>query len=262
MLFTSPIAPDHVSDTLTPPFYFFSDNHLSSQNGPEQRERLRDMLACLAAIRDSGGTLFILGDFFDFWFDHRDYVPPALEPAVAALRSLREHGVTVHYIGGNHDYWVEGYLTREAGIRFHPGPIEFDFGGTRFFCLHGDEVIYRHAVYPLIRRILRAPLAIALLKCLPPAAIYALGERISKYNQRVDQIPAAPEAMIAKLRAFLRDKLREGYGIAISGHVHKSDLIRWETGTTVILGDWIHGRRYGRWDEESGFRLIDLNATS
>ncbi|MBN2781420.1 MAG: UDP-2,3-diacylglucosamine diphosphatase [Candidatus Marinimicrobia bacterium] len=261
MLFTSPTAPDHVSDTLTLPFYFFSDNHLSSCSGPAQQERLRDMLACLAMIRDGGGTLFILGDFFDFWFDHRDYVPPALRPIVAALRTLSERGVAVHYIGGNHDYWITGYLTRETGIRFHPGPIEFECAGTRFFCLHGDEVVYRRAIYPLIRRILRAPVPIALLKCLPPSVIYALGERISKYNQRVDQIPAAPEAMIAKLHAFLREKLREGYDIAISGHVHNPDLEKGETGTTVILGDWIRNRRFGRWDE-NGFRLVDMNAPS
>ena len=109
---------DLQSERLTLPFYFLSDTHISTKAGREQEERSRDMLALLAEVRERKGTLFILGDFFDFWFDKANYIPRPLQPVVAALRALRDAGIEIHYLGGNHDFWVEGYLTQELGINF------------------------------------------------------------------------------------------------------------------------------------------------
>ncbi len=247
----SDIAPER----LTPPFYFFSDTHISTHHGDEQEYRLQGVIACLNEIKTTGGTLFILGDFFDFWFDCRNHVPKALKPVVNTLADLRKNGIEIHYIGGNHDYWIKGYLTQELGIHFYPETMIFSYQNTRFYCLHGDQVVYSHPSYPHIRKFLRAPLAIALLKCLPVKWIYTLGEHVSHYNRALQHIPRVPDPMIKKLQHFLLEKLQQGYDIAISGHVHKPHCKEDHGKTMVILGDWIHHHTYGIWDT-SGFRLI------
>jgi len=246
------------SARLTPPFYFFSDTHISPRPGGLREERTREVLQLLRNIGKSGGTLFILGDFFDFWFDCRNYIPPALRETVETLAFVREQGVEIHYVGGNHDYWVRGYLTRELGIRFYPEAISFTWEGCRFWCQHGDEVVYNHFIYPYIRKLLRAPWAIGMLKLLPAGWIYALGEGVSHYNRAIGRIPRVPEEIVKKMCAFLKKKTDAGYDVAVSGHVHKPCLEIQDGKYAAVLGDWIHHRSYGIWDP-SGFRLIRGN---
>ncbi|MDZ7822484.1 MAG: hypothetical protein U5N26_12145 [Candidatus Marinimicrobia bacterium] len=141
------------------------------------------------------------------------------------------------------------------GCHFYPEAVSFRFAGKAFYCQHGDEVVYNHPLYPWIRKILRAPLFIALLKCLPAPWIYALGERVSHYNRALTRIPRVPEKAVDKMRGFLHRKLENGHDLAISGHVHRPCLEEKDGKSMVILGDWIHHCSYGIWDA-SGFRLI------
>ena len=254
---SSYIVSDLKSERLVLPFYFLSDTHISTKPGGNQETRMKDILALLEQIRESKGTLFILGDFFDFWFDKKNYIPHTLKPVVAALRSLRNANIEIHYLGGNHDYWIEGYLTRELGIHFYPDALQFNWDGNRIYCQHGDHVVYNNPQYPLIRQILRSPLAITLLKCLPIRWTYDLGERVSHYNQNIPEIPRVSELLIGKMHDFLKEKLDEGYDIALSGHVHAPHSETRDGKTLAVLGDWIHNRSYGLIDE-TGFKLIEI----
>ncbi|MCF7833172.1 MAG: UDP-2,3-diacylglucosamine diphosphatase [Candidatus Marinimicrobia bacterium] len=248
---------DLQSERLVLPFYFLSDTHISTRADADQKERMEDMLVLLEEILKSKGTLFILGDFFDFWFDKAKHVPLTLKPVVDALRLLRDAGIEIHYLGGNHDYWIEGYLTQDLGIHFYPDALHFDWNGKRIFCHHGDNIVYNNPQYPLIRKIIRAPWAISILKCLPINLTYDLGERVSHYNQNIPEIPRVSELLIGKMHDFLQDKLNEGYDIALSGHVHAPHFETHEGKILAVLGDWIHHRSYGIMDE-TGFKLIEI----
>lgn len=243
------------SDNLALPFYFLSDNHLSTRSGEDQDKRIADVLSLLEEIRKSKGTLFILGDFFDFWFDKNNYVPPVLASVVNALRGLVSDGIEVHYIGGNHDYWIEGYLTRETGIRFYPDAVGFTWQGKRIYCQHGDHAVYIGEHYPYVRRVIRDPLSIGLLKILPIRWTYKLGERVSHYNKSIPDIPRVTEQLILQMRDVLNEKLEEGFDLALSGHVHAPYYEKRGDKVLAIIGDWIHHRSYGFMDDE-GFKLI------
>ena len=104
---------------------------------------------------------------------------------------------------------------------------------------------------------MRAPLAISLLKCLPIRWTYGLGERVSHYNQNIPKIPRVSELLIAKMHDFLKDRLDEGFDVALSGHVHAPHCETHDGKTLAVLGDWIHHRSYGLMDEK-GFNLIEL----
>ncbi len=244
------------SERLALPFYFLSDNHISTKQGSEQDNRLNDMLNLLEQIRESKGTLFILGDFFDFWFDKNDHIPSSLLKIIDAFQAIIDAGIEIHYLGGNHDYWIEGYLTRKLGIRFYPDALHFTWRGKRFYCQHGDNVAYTSEQYPWLRKILRDPLAISLLKVLPINWTYRLGEQVSHYNRGIPEPSRISELLVAKLRDYLKVKLDEGYDIALSGHVHYPLIENSDSKTIAVLGDWISNRSYGYMDEQ-GFRLID-----
>lgn len=239
------------------PLYFLSDTHLSSSTGELANKRMQNVLALLDEIRVSKGTLFIVGDFFDFWFDCRNYVPPALRAVVQKLKDLDDNNITVHYIGGNHDHWIPGYLTHEIGLHYYPEALTFRCEGKSFYCVHGDQVVYNNALYPLFRKIMHAPLPIAILKVLPVKWIYKLGEYVSHYNRVLSKIPNVPQQIVKQMQEFLAYKLREGYDMAICGHVHQPVCIKKGAGKkAVILGDWIRHQSYGFWKDGS-FRLIE-----
>ena len=214
------------------------------------------MLELLEADRKSKGTLFILGDFFDFWFDKNDHIPHSLEPVIDALKAIIDDGIEIHYVGGNHDFWVEGYLTKHVGIRFYPDALQFETDGKKVYCEHGDHSVYPNEQYPWIRKLIRDPLAIALLKLLPINWTYKLGESVSHYNQDIPDTSAMSRFLVNKMRDYLKSKLNDGYDIAISGHVHSPFIDTIEGKTLAILGDWIGSRSYGYMDEGS-FRLIN-----
>jgi UDP-2,3-diacylglucosamine hydrolase len=244
------------SQRLALPFYFLSDNHISSKIGKDQDTRRNDMLLLLEEIRTSKGTLFILGDFFDFWFDKNTYVPPTLLPVVEALKAIVQEGIEIHFIGGNHDFWIKGYLTDVVGIHFYPDALTFEWEGKQFYCHHGDQVVYDIRNYMLIRRFLRSQCAIFLLKILPIKWIYRLGEAISNYNRALNEIPDVPEILIQQMTDFLDSQLKGTYHYAFSGHVHAPIHEIKPEGQLALLGDWIHHRSYGFMDA-SGFKLLD-----
>jgi len=215
------------------------------------------MLNLLEEIKKNRGTLFILGDFFDFWFDKNDFVPRVLKPVVNALKAIVDEGIEVHYVAGNHDYWIEGYLTRELGLRFYPDALGFEANGWKIYCEHGDNTVYPNEQYPWIRKLIRDPLAISMLKLLPITWTYKLGEAVSHYNREIPDTLSIAGFYVNKMKIFLEQKLSEGYDLAISGHIH-SPLFEEINGNIIaVLGDWINHRTYGYMDSE-GFKLIDL----
>ena len=254
---SSYIISDLQSERLTLPFYFLSDNHISTKIDTDQSIRIEEMLKLLEEIRESNGTLFILGDFFDFWFDKNKYIPPILKPIINAFKDIRNKGMEIHYIGGNHDYWIEGFLTEELGVKFYPDALQFSWEDKKIFCQHGDNVIYGSPQYPYFRAFIHSPGAVKLLKLLPIRLIYTLGERVSHYNRNIPEISRVSEFLVSKMCNFLIEKLDNGYHLALTGHVHAPLCKEHNKKTYAILGDWIHHRTYGYMDE-SGFKLIEI----
>ncbi len=242
------------SRRLVFPFYFLSDIHLSTCSDMEQDKRLKYVLDLLQEVHESRGTLFILGDFFDFWFDKNAYIPEILRPVVELMSTLVHDGIEIHYIAGNHDYWIKGYLTNNVGIRFYPNALAFEFKGERFFMHHGDGVILENRLSYIARKIMRSWWAIGLLKLLPIKWIYKLGEKVSHYNRKHDEIPSTPLKYVEQMKEYLSLKIAREYNYAISGHVHAPFISDDNGKKAVILGDWIHHWTYAYMDDD-GFEL-------
>ena len=76
-------------------------------------------------IESTKGTLIIGGDFFDFWFDYKGYVPFEYLDIFERLKNLKNNGIDIYYVLGNHDYWDFGYLSRTTNIIFHKTDSSF-----------------------------------------------------------------------------------------------------------------------------------------
>ena len=57
------------------PVYFISDVHLAIQPSEEEHQKQQRLFRFLRHVSDTGGTLFILGDLFDFYFEYPHVIP-------------------------------------------------------------------------------------------------------------------------------------------------------------------------------------------
>ena len=55
--------------------YFASDQHLGAQTPKASLHREKKFVAWLDTIKEDAGTIFLLGDLFDFWFEYKTVVP-------------------------------------------------------------------------------------------------------------------------------------------------------------------------------------------
>ena len=92
------------------PVYFISDIHLMLKRTDSEVNREDILFKFLDHVRQTGGTLIINGDLFDFYFEYKDVIPKVYVPFYYQILKLRESGVKVHYVLGNHDYWVMDFI--------------------------------------------------------------------------------------------------------------------------------------------------------
>ncbi|MFH1008409.1 MAG: UDP-2,3-diacylglucosamine diphosphatase [Candidatus Latescibacterota bacterium] len=235
---------NHVASDSNDEIYFISDAHLGSQAHPAEQEKEARLCAFFRAIRGRAHALYILGDFFDFWFEYRSVVPRTGGKVLFELYNLTCSGTQVVYLGGNHDFWLGSYLSAEVGIQIHTEPIEVVHNGLRIFLAHGDE-FYGGAKYRLFRKMLHHPLSSHLFRALHPD----VGALLARWASRVSGEKGAGcdlSRFEDGYMATARQKFDQGCDVAVFGHLH-IPLLREEGGKSVlVLGDWVHHFSYAR----------------
>lgn len=196
-------------------------------------------------------NLFILGDFFDFWFCRKERIYPAFTPVIRQLIRLKELGVHIHFCEGNHDFFLSDYFTQELGMEVFEEWAEFVTNGRRFLLAHGDTVEQGDARQVLLRRFLRSRPFYLLQKWLPSSLLWGAA-RISSSISR--HMSGDQEEMLAdKMLAFAMKKFQEGYDVVILGHSHKPVLkndivVNNRQKSFATLGDWIRHCSYLSYD--------------
>jgi UDP-2,3-diacylglucosamine hydrolase len=133
------------------PLYFISDVHLNlndSANEVEKRERLIEFVLY---VSKTGGTLFIVGDLFDFWFEYKYVMPKAYFDVLTALNDAKSNGVDLHFIPGNHDCWGREFLDETLFKKVYPEGATLDIKGKRFLICHGDGLLSWDRGYRVLR---------------------------------------------------------------------------------------------------------------
>jgi len=72
------------------PLFFISDCHIGMQLNSKELERRHKLFQLFESIKNSGGTLIIGGDFFDFWFEFRKKTPEIYWDVFERLEDLKK----------------------------------------------------------------------------------------------------------------------------------------------------------------------------
>ncbi|WP_278412755.1 UDP-2,3-diacylglucosamine diphosphatase [Stutzerimonas kunmingensis] len=235
-----------------------SDLHLEE----ERPDITRAFLHFLATRARQAEALYILGDFFEVWIGD-DAMTPFQRSIADALRALSEGGTRIYLMHGNRDFMLGKGFCRAAGCTLLADPSVVELGGERVLLMHGDSLCTRDEGYMRLRRLLRNPLSLFILRHLPLSTRRKLARKLrneSRAQTRMkasDIIDVTPE-LIPRVLA------EHGVRTLIHGHTHRPATHELEVdgrpARRIVLGDWDQ-QGWALQVDESGFQQapFDLN---
>ncbi len=213
-----------------------SDLHLEE----ERPDITRAFLHFLATRATQAEALYILGDFFEVWIGD-DAMTPFQESIAGALRALSERGVRIYLMHGNRDFMLGQTFCHKAGCKLLADPSVVQLCGEPVLLMHGDSLCTRDEGYMRLRRLLRNPLSMFVLRNLPLATRRKLARKLrneSRTQTRMkasDIIDVTPELIPGVLAEHRVRTL-------IHGHTHRPathDLeVDGQPAKRIVLGDW------------------------
>jgi len=231
-------------------FYFISDAHLGMHPVEESRKREKKLVRWLDTIKDDAAELFLVGDIFDFWHEHKHVVPKGFVRFLGKLAELSDIGVKIHFFSGNHDIWVYGYFKEELNIDIYHKPIVRIINGNKFLIGHGDGVGKGDYAYKLLKWCFRNKTLQWLFSRLHPNCSMWIGKTWSKHSRYSKGIVAEGFSDREFQIIYAKDVLKEEhYDYFIFGHRHiPYDLKLAENSRIINLGDWIYSYTYAEFD--------------
>lgn len=213
-----------------------SDLHLEEQRPDITRAFLR----FLRERAVQAEALYILGDFFEVWIGD-DGMSPFQHEIAVALRQLSETGTRIFLMHGNRDFLIGQAFCREAGCTLLNDPCVVELAGERVLLMHGDSLCTADQAYMRMRRLLRNPLSLFILRHLPLAKRQQLARKLrneSRTQTRMkaeaitDVTPAEVERVMAEHRVHT----------LIHGHTHRPAVheltVNGQPVQRIVLGDW------------------------
>jgi len=205
-------------------------------------------------------ALYILGDLFEAWIGDDDPDPTGL--AIRdALREVTQSGVPCYLMHGNRDFLLGARFARETGSKILVDGTVVELHGERVLLMHGDVLCTADVSYQRLRRILRNPVVLGILRHLPLETRRGLGRRLRAGSQMHTGATAAeimdvtPAAVIDTMRAA-------GVRTLVHGHTHRPAIhelqLDGKPARRIVLGDWHTQGSVLEWRDD-GFELRTLH---
>jgi UDP-2,3-diacylglucosamine hydrolase len=213
-----------------------SDLHLEE----ERPDLTRAFLHFLQSRAPRAEALYILGDFFEAWIGD-DAMTPFQHSIAQALRKLADSGTRIFLMHGNRDFMIGRAFCREAGCTLLPDPSLVRMNGQPVLLMHGDSLCTQDQAYMRLRRWLRNPLSLFILRHLPLSTRHKLARKLRKESRMQTRQKAAEitDVTPGEIPRILRQ-----YGVRtlIHGHTHRPASHELEldgrSARRIVLGDW------------------------
>jgi UDP-2,3-diacylglucosamine hydrolase len=225
---------------------FFSDAHLSDR----EPGRVELVAQTLRDITKDADIVFILGDLFEFYHSHGDYIYPFFGKVVETLRTIASRR-TVYFIEGNHEFGLGDHFEAHTGVRCVES-LTINMDEKKVFLSHGHEV-----GSPVLRWILKSRFIYFIMDRLGPELTWKIAMMsrcvLSKGHKPHDK------RVMEHFRRYGERKLREGYDAVVIAHSHMADIEEYEWNgrkhTYMNTGDLIESLTYGAYVTGKGFSV-------
>jgi UDP-2,3-diacylglucosamine hydrolase len=231
-----------------------SDLHLD----PKAPGIARQFTEFLQGPARAARALYILGDLFEVWLGDDD-PDPAARSIVLELRALTDAGVRLYFMHGNRDFMLGQRFAAETGGTLLADGTVVDLHGERVLLLHGDVLCTADKGYQRLRRWLRNPLSLFVLRHLSLDARRRIGQRLRAGSQMhvgttaAEIMDVTPAEVVAALQHV-------GVQTMVHGHTHRPAVHQLEIGgrpaRRIVLGDWYTQGSVLEWRDDG----VDLRA--
>jgi UDP-2,3-diacylglucosamine hydrolase len=229
-----------------------SDLHLQEER-PDITRAFLDLVAGRA--RDAQ-ALYILGDFFEVWIGD-DAMSPFQRSICEALRELSDSGTQIFLMHGNRDFMIGRAFCKAAGCTLLADPSVVQLNGEPVLLMHGDSLCTRDEGYIRMRRYLRNPLMLFVLRNLPKATRHKLARKLRNESRSQTRMKAND---IVDVTPDEVPRVMEHFGVRtlIHGHTHRPAIHKLQIGDQaarrIVLGDW-DKQGWAVQVDEQGFQL-------
>lgn len=209
-----------------------SDLHLQEERPDITRAFFRFLQETAATAK----ALYILGDFFEVWIGDDAMSPFHLEVA-DALKQLADSGCKIYLMHGNRDFLLGKQFCRQAGCTLLADPTLLPHDGENILLMHGDSLCTDDRDYQRMKRLLRNPLSLFILRHLPLTTRQKLAGDLRAQSRNRTRMKAADITDVnpdAVLQAMQRYSVRT----LIHGHTHRPATHQLPIGQRIVLGDW------------------------
>ncbi|WP_285962145.1 UDP-2,3-diacylglucosamine diphosphatase [Pseudomonas tohonis] len=228
-----------------------SDLHLEE----ERPDITRAFLRFLQTRASQAEALYILGDFFETWIGD-DAMTPYQRTIAQALRQVADGGTRIFLMHGNRDFMIGTRFCREAGCTLLADPSRVVLAGHPVVLMHGDSLCTRDEAYMRMRRILRNPVVLWILRHLPLATRHKLARKL-RSESRMQTRQKAAEITDVTPEEIPRLLAEQGVPTLIHGHTHRPAVHELQVGglpaQRIVLGDWDR-QGWALEVDEQGFR--------
>lgn len=215
---------------------FISDLHLEA----ERPDITRAFLHFLHTRARQAEALYILGDFFEAWIGD-DGMDEFQHSIARALREVADGGTRLYLMHGNRDFLIGKAFCREAGCTLLHDPSVIALNGEKVLLMHGDSLCTLDVGYMKLRRWLRNPLSLFILRNLPLAKRHQLARTLRKESRAQTRMKAS-EIIDVTPEEVLRIMRRHGVRTLIHGHTHRPAnhelQLDGQPARRIVLGDW------------------------
>jgi UDP-2,3-diacylglucosamine hydrolase len=213
-----------------------SDLHLEQ----ERPDISRAFLHFLHSRAPQAEALYILGDFFEVWVGD-DAITPFQRTIAQALRELSDSGTKIYLMHGNRDFMIGKAFCREAGCTLLTDPSLVELAGEQVLLMHGDSLCTQDQAYMRMRRWLRNPLSLFILRNLPLTTRHKLARKLRNESRAQTRMKAS-DIVDVTLAEVPRIMAAHGVHTLIHGHTHRPAThqlqVNGSPARRIVLGDW------------------------
>ncbi len=235
---------------------FISDLHLA----PERPRIINLFTRFVDEIAVKADTLYILGDFLEYWIGDDDKAE-GLEPVFTALAKLHEAGVKVKFMHGNRDFLIGRKMAERHHFEIIGDPVVEQLNNAPVLLMHGDLLCTDDVDYQKFRLKTRNRTLQRLFLLLP----LFMRERIARSLRNTSEKATAMKAdeiMDVNQQAVI-DTMREyGVSLLIHGHTHRPAIheisVDGLSARRIVLGDWYKDGNYLEFSDNTP-RLVQFS---
>lgn len=220
---------------------FISDLHLA----PERPEIIQLFVRFCEQIAAHSKSLYILGDFVEYWLGDDDEAE-GLQPAFDALLKLSADGCQIYFMPGNRDFLIGDRLARRCGFEILSDPYLITVGGQSVLLMHGDTLCTDDTDYMKFRSMVRDQAFVQKFIDKPIAERRQIARAMRDSSQQATAIKN-PEIMDVNQDTVAAVMQQHKVKLLIHGHTHRPAIHTGESSakrTRIVLGDWYETGNY------------------